>query len=76
MTHYRNLSGNSNVVSYQVTEDSILVVFRSGRCRNYLYNSVSPGQQLVEKMKALAEQGHGLNSFISTVVRDRYARKW
>lgn len=76
MTPYRNLSGNSNVVTYEVTEDSIHVVFKSGRHRNYLYNSVRPGQVVVERMKALAAQGRGLNSYIVSVVKDRYARKW
>ncbi len=76
MTPYRNLSGNSNVASYESTEDSIHVVFKSGRCRNYLYNSVRPGQTVVERMKFLAARGYGLNSYISSTVRDRYARKW
>jgi hypothetical protein len=76
MTPYRNLSGNSNVVSYEAAEESIHVVFKSGRYRNYLYNSVRPGQIVVERMKALAAQGCGLNSYITSVVKDRYARKW
>lgn len=76
MTPYRNLSGNSNVVAYEVAEDSIHVVFKSGACRNYLYNSVRPGKAVVERMKALAAQGHGLNSYISSVVKDNFARKW
>jgi hypothetical protein len=70
MTPYRNLNGNSNVASYETTEDSIHVVFRSGRYRNYLYNSVSPGKIVIERMKALARQGCGLNSYISSVVKD------
>ena len=76
MTPYRNLGGNSNVVSYEATEEPIHVVFKSGRYRNYLYNSVRPGQIVMERMKALAAQGFGLNSYISSVVKDRYARKW
>ncbi|MDO8267440.1 MAG: hypothetical protein Q7T32_06360, partial [Moraxellaceae bacterium] len=47
MTPYRNLHGNSNVVSYETTEDSIHVVFRSGTHRNYLYNHVRPGKTAV-----------------------------
>ena len=76
MTPYRNLGGNSNVVAYEVAEDSIHVVFKSGACRNYLYNSVRPGMATVERMKSLAAQGHGLNSYISSVVKDNFARKW
>lgn len=76
MTPYRNFSGDSNVVSYEATEDSIHVVFNSGRYRNYLYNSIRPGKSVLERMKSLAAQGRGLNSYISSVVKDRYARKW
>ena len=76
MTPYRNLSGNSNVASYESTKDSIHVVFKSGRYRNYLYNSVRPDQIVVERMKFLAALGSGLNSYISSTVKDRYARKW
>jgi hypothetical protein len=76
MTPYLNLSGNSNVVSYEVSDDAIIVVFRSGRYRHYLYNSFRPGRAVVERMKAFAMQGHGLNSYISSVVKDNFARKW
>ena len=76
MTPYRNLNGNSNVVSYEATEDAIHVVFRSGAHRNYLYNSTRPGQAVVERMKALAAQGHDLNSYISTTVKSNFAKKW
>lgn len=76
MTPYRNLGGNSNVVAYEADEDSIHVVFKSGTYRNYLYNSVRPGKAVVERMKFLAAQGQGLNSYISSVVKDNYANKW
>ncbi|HAV88901.1 MAG TPA: hypothetical protein DCW78_14275 [Pseudomonas sp.] len=76
MTPYRNLNGNSNVVSYEASDDSIIVVFRSGRYRHYLYNSLRPGRDVVERMKALAAQGYGLNSYISSTVKDNYAKKW
>lgn len=76
MTPYRNLNGNSNVVSYKIAEDSIHVVFRSGAYRNYLYDYVSPGKATVDRMKALAVQGCGLNSYISTNVRKNFSKKW
>ncbi|MEI8570976.1 hypothetical protein U737_18885 [Methylomonas sp. LW13] len=76
MTPYRNLGGNSNVVAYEANEDSIQVIFKSGKYRNYLYNSVRPGIAVVERMKSLAVQGYGLNSYISLEVKDRYAKKW
>lgn len=76
MTPYRNANGNSNVESYVITDDAIHVRFRSGTHRNYLYNSIRPGSAVVEMMKALAAQGHGLNSYISSVVKGSFARKW
>ena len=76
MKPYRNLGGNSNVVAYETTENSIHVVFKSGRWQNYLYDSSRPGKAVVERMKALAEQGYGLNAFISSMVKSNYARKW
>lgn len=76
MTPYKNNNGNSNVESYEITDDAIHVRFKSGRFRNYLYNSLRPGKPVVDRMKALAIQGHGLNSYISTTVRSRFARKW
>lgn len=76
MTPYRNLNGDSNVVAYEANEDSIHVIFKNGTCRNYLYNAVRPGSAVVEQMKALAVQGRGLNSYISSVVKDNYTRKW
>jgi hypothetical protein len=76
MTPYRNLNGNSNIVSFDIIEESIHVVFQSGAHRNYLYNHVRPGKAVVDKMKSLAAQGHGLNSYISTTVRSNFAKKW
>ena len=76
MTPYLNLNGNSNVVSYETTDDSIHVVFRDGTCRNYIYDYTRPGKTMVDHMKALAAQGHGLNSYIGTTVKKSYARKW
>lgn len=76
MTPYKNINGRSGVESYEITEDAILVRFKSGRFRNYLYDYRRPGKAVVDRMKALATQGHGLNSYISTTVRSRFARKW
>ncbi len=76
MAQYKNLSGRSNVESYEIHEDTITVRFMSGSFRNYLYDSRSPGSVMVEEMKQLAEAGIGLNSYISTVVKSRYSRKW
>ncbi len=76
MTPYRNINRNSNVEAYEIDGNSITVRFMSGRWRNYLYNSSRPGAAVVERMKALAMQGHCLNSYISTTVRSNFERKW
>jgi hypothetical protein len=76
MTPYKNLGGNSGIVGYEISEDAIVVVFASGTCRNYLYNHNRPGKATVDEMKRLAQQGHGLNAYITTIDKDNYARKW
>jgi hypothetical protein len=73
MEHYRNLNGNSDVLSYEIGRDSIEVEFRDGSL--YLYNYATTGQTIVDHMKALAIAGSGLNSFISKTVRKAYAAK-
>jgi len=73
MEQYRNLGGNSGVSAYESGSDFIKVLFKDGAL--YLYNYESTGQQDVETMKGLAAGGTGLNSFISSKVRKRYAEK-
>lgn len=76
MEVYKNVSGSSSVVGYELSDDAIHVVFASGRHRNYLYSHRVPGRSVVDRMKQLAVQGYGLNSYISTVVKGNYDRKW
>ncbi len=76
MTPYMNLNGNSNVEAYEITGDSITVKFMSGRWQYYLYSSQRPGSAVVDQMKNLAQQGRGLNSYISRVVRTNFESKW
>lgn len=73
MERYRNLSGNSGVAAYAIGPDRIEVRFRDGP--TYTYTYARPGRELVERMKALARAGRGLSTYISTVVKDRYAAK-
>jgi hypothetical protein len=73
MERYKNLGGNSGVVSYDIVNDSITVQFRDGSV--YLYNNYNPGSGNVEHMKSLAISGRGLNGFISSVIRKNYSRK-
>lgn len=76
MKSYKNLMGNSSVVSYESGVDFIHVVFCKGVYRNYLYDYKIPGKYHVDRMKILAEQGFGLGGYISSTVKSRYSRKW
>ena len=73
MQKYANRGGDSGVTVFAIAPDSITVGFRDGSA--YLYTYASAGRGNIERMKALAQAGQGLNSFISTTVRKAYARK-
>lgn len=66
MQNYRNLNGNSNVLAYMIGDDFIIVQFMSGTDTYYKYTSFSAGSSAIARMKELAQQGYGLNSYIST----------
>lgn len=74
MKRYRDLSGQSGVVAYDMSDDAITVKFRDGDV--YRYDYAATGQREVEEMKRLAVAGQGLATYISRFVKDRYARKW
>ena len=73
MHRYRNRSGESGVVAYDIGKDSITVQFSGGD--RYLYTARSAGADNIARMRALAEDGRGLSTFISQHIRQRYARK-
>lgn len=73
MKRYRNLGGDSGIVAYEGGDDFIKVKFSDDSI--YLYNYTKPGPNEVEYMKQLAEQGHGLNSYINRHIKKRYAAK-
>ena len=73
MEPYKNLSGNSGVVAYETGPDFIKVQFSDGGV--YVYTVSSTGSHHIAQMKNLAKRGRGLSSFISTTVREAYARK-
>lgn len=73
MQRYRNRSGESGVVAYDIDAGSITIEFRNGE--RYLYTEDSAGAANIAHMQELAEAGSGLSSFISQHVHDRYARK-
>jgi hypothetical protein len=64
MERYKNLGGDSGVVSYEISDTSIKVKFKT-TSKAYVYSYVRPGQLHVEKMKELAVAGHGLQSYIN-----------
>jgi len=74
MERYKNLSGNSSVVAYEIEEDSITVKFSDSM--QYKYSNASAGSQNITQMKNLAILGRGLNSFIMKNVKKNYSSKW
>lgn len=73
MQRYKNLSGESGVVAFDIGDRSITVKFTGGD--RYLYTEDSAGVSNIAEMQRLARLGRGLCSFISRVIRNRYARK-
>lgn len=59
---------------YETTEKSITVEFKDGW--KYVYDDFKPGSATVAAMKELARDGHGLNGYISRVVRANFSRKY
>jgi hypothetical protein len=74
MHPYRNLSGSSGVVAYELAAGSITVEFQDGW--KYDYTEASAGPDAVATMHRLAKAGQGLSTFISTSVRAAYTRKF
>ncbi len=71
--NYKNLHGDSGVIGYEICQHCIIVEFHDGSV--YSYTEHSAGKDIIDEMKALAEQGRGLCTFISTVARDLYEEK-
>jgi hypothetical protein len=60
----------SGVRGYEIGPESIDVEFSSGWVYHFSYQK--PGPLRVERMKQLAESGHGLSTFISKHVKNRF----
>lgn len=73
MHRYRNKSGESGVVAYELDKDSITLQFTGGD--RYLYTERSTGAENIAMMQELAREGRGLSTFVSQHIRSRYARK-
>jgi hypothetical protein len=63
-------SKKHGVTAYEIGPDSIDVEFTSGWVYHFSYQK--PGPLRVERMKQLAESGHGLSTFISKHVKNRF----
>ena len=74
MVEYKNLRMNSNVESYEIFQESIVVKF-FGTNEMYLYTNRSAGVHNVYQMKKLAIRGWGLNGYINRFCRKLYERK-
>lgn len=73
MQRYKNLDGGSGVTAYESSAEAIVVQFSNGSV--YEYDYASAGRRNINRMKALAEAGKGLSTFISRNVHDAYARR-
>ncbi len=76
MPIYDDIDGDSGVLSYEYGSDWIIVEFERGQQRHYKYTYASAGSIHVDRMKVLANQGEGLNSYINRNVGKAYAQKW
>lgn len=74
MKTYKNLSGNSGVVAYEIGKTFIKIKF-DGESGIYTFDYKRPGKQLVEQMKLHAAKGMGLGSFISEKVGANFSSK-
>ena len=73
MQPYKDRSGTSGVVAYEIGAGSVTVQFSDGG--KYLYDGSAPGAAHVAKMQRLAVTGDGLNTYINRYVREHYAAK-
>ena len=62
MERYQNLEDEAGIVAYELGEESLTVQFRDGA--RYLYTYQRTGRPYVERMKALARAGQGLQRFL------------
>lgn len=73
MQRYGNLGGNSGIKAYELLPDGIKVQFADDSI--YLYNFNSNGRRAIETMKALAQKGIGLTTYINQHIRGKFAKK-
>ncbi|MDX6768752.1 MAG: hypothetical protein SF051_04415 [Elusimicrobiota bacterium] len=70
---YKNLSGDSKVVTYEFAKDGVTVAFKDNSVYRYTNQSSSPAD--IAKMKTLAAAGKGLGTFIASSMKGRHLRR-
>lgn len=70
MRQYGGHPRKHGVLAFEAQPDAIDVEFTSGWVYRFSYEKT--GALRVERMKQLAESGHGLSTFINRHVRNRY----
>jgi hypothetical protein len=73
MELYRDPNGDSGIDSFECGPDWIRIRFKRGG--TYVYDQSRPGSTHVERMKALAQSGDGLGTYINQHVRRAFARR-
>jgi hypothetical protein len=73
MERYKDLSGHSGVIAFEIRADAIIVQFKEGG--RYLYDGRAPGLRHVHAMQRLAREGRGLATYINRHVREDFARQ-
>ena len=70
LTPYGNGNGNSGIIGYEISNDSIDIQFANGSI--YTYSEANIGELNFLNMQVLAMRGSGLNAFINKHVRGKY----
>ncbi len=68
---YGSGSAHSGITHFALLPQAIIVLFQDGSA--YLYTDDLPGKQHIRHMRALAEAGQGLTTYINQKVRSNYA---
>lgn len=69
-----NPKGKGGVKAYEVGDDFIILSYHHGSY-DYKFTYKSAGKGAIEVMKTLAREGRGLNTYVSTQVKDKYESK-
>jgi hypothetical protein len=75
MKAYKDINGDSGVTAYDYGDDWIRVQFKDGKSYEYLASKI--GKTHISAMRALADDGDGLNSYImrSPTVKNGWSSK-